>query len=55
MKTKLEEENDEDSLKFLSKAVDTVRKQVGDTNFFGYIKTGSQALNAYCYMYIAYY
>nr|CAB3447244.1 unnamed protein product [Digitaria exilis] len=28
VKTKLEEENDEDSLKFLSKAVDTVRKQV---------------------------
>ncbi|XP_062219675.1 polyribonucleotide nucleotidyltransferase 2, mitochondrial [Phragmites australis] len=28
VKAKLEEENDEDSLKFLSKAVDTVRKQV---------------------------
>jgi hypothetical protein len=28
VKAKLEEENDEDSLKFLSKTVDTVRKQV---------------------------
>ncbi|TVU29213.1 hypothetical protein EJB05_20771, partial [Eragrostis curvula] len=28
VKAKLEEENDEDSLKFLSKAIDTVRKQV---------------------------
>ena len=34
VKAKLEEENDEDSLKFLSKAVDTVRKQVYHINFF---------------------
>jgi hypothetical protein len=41
VKAKLEEENDEDSLKFLHKAVDTVRKQV-PTNFFGQIWQGKQ-------------
>ena len=35
VKAKLEEESDEDSLKFLSKAVDTVRKQVQHSDFSG--------------------
>jgi hypothetical protein len=34
VKAKLEEENAEDSLKFLSKAVDTVRKQVDHIDLF---------------------
>jgi ABC-type uncharacterized transport system substrate-binding protein len=42
VKAKLEEENDEDSLKFLHKAVDTVRKQVAHINFFGQIWLGKR-------------
>jgi hypothetical protein len=51
VKAKLEEENDEDSLKFLSKAVDTVRKQVGHINFCCRIlqqKRGKKLLSMEC-------
>lgn len=45
VKSKLEEENDEDSLKFLYKAVDTVRKQVVHINLFGQIWEGKVRRN----------